>query len=246
MAASRPGRGEGAEGVEHQRRRRRQQRRVRPREHHEESRRADANGIAHTGAGANIADAHTPGDRRAEGRQDRLPAVHRALVSGQRADRHRDRAGHRQDRVARRRHDRSGRRRARERRHPPTPPLRSTSSSSRTTTATERRPRSSASRCAARSECAAAGRASFRGVPESVRAHGARCGRRLVYGHGTHTVQGVEVYKGKPILYAIGHSAFDQPGYEKSKDGLVIHTVVRTSASGECRLFPFPATRTTT
>ena len=52
-------------------------------------------------------------------------------------------------------------------------------------------------------------------------------GADLVYGHGTHTVQGVEVYKGKPILYAIGHSAFDQPGYEKSKDGLVIHTVVQ-------------------
>jgi len=51
-------------------------------------------------------------------------------------------------------------------------------------------------------------------------------GADFVYGHGTHTVQGVEVYKGKPILYAIGHSAFDQPGYEKSKDGLVVHAVV--------------------
>jgi poly-gamma-glutamate capsule biosynthesis protein CapA/YwtB (metallophosphatase superfamily) len=51
-------------------------------------------------------------------------------------------------------------------------------------------------------------------------------GADLVYGHGTHTVQGVEVYKGKPILYAIGHSAFDQPGYEKSKDGIVVHTVI--------------------
>jgi poly-gamma-glutamate capsule biosynthesis protein CapA/YwtB (metallophosphatase superfamily) len=55
-------------------------------------------------------------------------------------------------------------------------------------------------------------------------------GADLVYGHGTHTVQGVEVYKGKPILYAIGHSAFDQPGYEKSKDGLVIHAVVQDKA----------------
>ena len=51
-------------------------------------------------------------------------------------------------------------------------------------------------------------------------------GADLVYGHGTHTVQGVEVYKGKPILYAIGHSAFDQPGYENAKDGLVIHAIV--------------------
>jgi len=51
-------------------------------------------------------------------------------------------------------------------------------------------------------------------------------GADLVYGHGTHTVQGVEVYKGKPILYAIGHSAFDQPGYENSKDGLVVRAVI--------------------
>jgi poly-gamma-glutamate capsule biosynthesis protein CapA/YwtB (metallophosphatase superfamily) len=53
-------------------------------------------------------------------------------------------------------------------------------------------------------------------------------GADLVYGHGTHTVQGVEVYNGKPILYAIGHSAFDQPGYEKSKDGLVVHVIVES------------------
>lgn len=51
-------------------------------------------------------------------------------------------------------------------------------------------------------------------------------GADLVFGHGTHTVQGVEIYNGKPILYAIGHSAFDQPGYEDSKDGIVIRAVV--------------------
>jgi len=51
-------------------------------------------------------------------------------------------------------------------------------------------------------------------------------GADLVFGHGTHTVQGVEVYNDKPILYAIGHSAFDQPGYENSKDGIVIRAVV--------------------
>ena len=51
-------------------------------------------------------------------------------------------------------------------------------------------------------------------------------GADLVYGHGTHTVQAVEVYRGKPILYAVGHSAFDQPGYENSKDGLVVRAVI--------------------
>ena len=52
-------------------------------------------------------------------------------------------------------------------------------------------------------------------------------GADLVFGHGTHTIQGVEVYNGKPILYAIGHSNFDQPGYEKSVDGLVARVVIR-------------------
>jgi poly-gamma-glutamate capsule biosynthesis protein CapA/YwtB (metallophosphatase superfamily) len=52
-------------------------------------------------------------------------------------------------------------------------------------------------------------------------------GADLVFGHGTHTVQGVEIYKGKPILYAIGHSAFDQPGYEDSKDGFVVRAVIQ-------------------
>ncbi len=51
-------------------------------------------------------------------------------------------------------------------------------------------------------------------------------GADFVYGHGTHAVQGVEVYNGKPILYAIGHSAFDQPGYESSKDGLVVRVAI--------------------
>jgi poly-gamma-glutamate capsule biosynthesis protein CapA/YwtB (metallophosphatase superfamily) len=52
-------------------------------------------------------------------------------------------------------------------------------------------------------------------------------GADLVFGHGTHTIQGVEIYRGKPILYAIGHSNFDQPGYEKATDGLVVRVVIQ-------------------
>jgi poly-gamma-glutamate capsule biosynthesis protein CapA/YwtB (metallophosphatase superfamily) len=52
-------------------------------------------------------------------------------------------------------------------------------------------------------------------------------GADLVFGHGTHTIQGVEIYNGKPILYAMGHSNFDQPGYEKAVDGLVARVVIR-------------------
>lgn len=63
-------------------------------------------------------------------------------------------------------------------------------------------------------------------------------GADLVFGHGTHTVQGVEIYKGKPILYAIGHSAFDQPGYENSKDGIVIRAVVQKKKIARVSLVP--------
>ena len=52
-------------------------------------------------------------------------------------------------------------------------------------------------------------------------------GADLVFGHGTHRLQGVEIYHGKPILYAIGHSTFDQPGYEKSTEGLAVRVVIR-------------------
>ena len=51
-------------------------------------------------------------------------------------------------------------------------------------------------------------------------------GADLVFGHGTHTLQGVELYKGKPILYALGHSSFDQPGYEKATDGIFVRVVI--------------------
>ena len=63
-------------------------------------------------------------------------------------------------------------------------------------------------------------------------------GADLVFGHGTHYVQGVELYKGKPILYAIGHSAFDQPGYEDSKDGLVIRVVIEGRSLKRVSLVP--------
>jgi len=63
-------------------------------------------------------------------------------------------------------------------------------------------------------------------------------GADLVYGHGTHTVQGVETYKGRPILYAIGHSAFDQPGYENSKDGLVVHVVIENKKIARVAFVP--------
>lgn len=55
-------------------------------------------------------------------------------------------------------------------------------------------------------------------------------GADLVFGHGTHTIQGVEIYNGKPILYAMGHSNFDQPGYENAIDGLIARVVIQNKS----------------
>jgi poly-gamma-glutamate capsule biosynthesis protein CapA/YwtB (metallophosphatase superfamily) len=63
-------------------------------------------------------------------------------------------------------------------------------------------------------------------------------GADMVFGHGTHTIQGVEIYNGKPILYAIGHSTFDQPGYEKSTDGLVARVVIQGKSIRRVSLVP--------
>ncbi len=66
-------------------------------------------------------------------------------------------------------------------------------------------------------------------------------GADLVFGHGTHTLQAVELCKRKPILYALGHSAFDQPGYEKATDGLVVRVVI--SGKRLARVSFVPVTR---
>ncbi|WP_410637331.1 CapA family protein [Amycolatopsis sp. lyj-346] len=64
-------------------------------------------------------------------------------------------------------------------------------------------------------------------------------GADLVAGHGSHTIQAVEVYRGRPILYGLGNLAADRP------DGLLAGCLfgdrprlelipVRRSAANEC------------
>lgn len=57
-------------------------------------------------------------------------------------------------------------------------------------------------------------------------------GADIVLGHGPHVVNGIEFYKGKPILYSIGNFAFQFPpgAYEYFPD--IKKTVQRLSADG--------------
>jgi len=51
-------------------------------------------------------------------------------------------------------------------------------------------------------------------------------GADIVYGHGSHVVQGVEVYKGKPVMYCLGNFATDWIRMRPNKEGLVARVVV--------------------
>jgi len=61
-------------------------------------------------------------------------------------------------------------------------------------------------------------------------------GADLVVGHHPHWVQGVEKYKGKPILYSLGNLVFDQPWSLETQQGAV---AVVTVADGRVSTVQF-------
>ncbi|HEY3826472.1 MAG TPA: CapA family protein [Bryobacteraceae bacterium] len=52
-------------------------------------------------------------------------------------------------------------------------------------------------------------------------------GADIVYGHGSHVLQGVEIYKGKPVMYCLGNSATDWIRMRPNKEGMMARVVVR-------------------
>jgi poly-gamma-glutamate capsule biosynthesis protein CapA/YwtB (metallophosphatase superfamily) len=48
-----------------------------------------------------------------------------------------------------------------------------------------------------------------------------------VYGHGSHVLQGVEVYQDKPILYCVGNFAMDWIRMRPNKEGMAVRVVVK-------------------
>ena len=63
-------------------------------------------------------------------------------------------------------------------------------------------------------------------------------GADIVYGHGSHVLQGVEVYKGKPILYCLGNSATDWIRMRPNKEGMMARVVVRGKRVARVSLVP--------
>ena len=61
-------------------------------------------------------------------------------------------------------------------------------------------------------------------------------GANLVVGSHPHWVQGVEKYKGKPILYSLGNLVFDQPWSVETQQGAVAVVTVRNGTVTQVQL----------
>lgn len=62
---------------------------------------------------------------------------------------------------------------------------------------------------------------------ETELAHAAiDAGADIVYGHGSHVLQGVEIYKGKLVMYCLGNFATDWIRMRPNKDGMVARVVI--------------------
>jgi hypothetical protein len=63
-------------------------------------------------------------------------------------------------------------------------------------------------------------------------------GADLVIGNHAHWAAAMEVYKGKPIWYALGNFVFDQTWSEETEEGLILELTFRGSALVQARMHP--------
>ncbi len=74
---------------------------------------------------------------------------------------------------------------------------------------------------------------------EKALAHAAiDAGADIVYGHGSHVLQGVEVYKGKPVMYCLGNFATDWIRMRPNRDGLVARVMIEDKKVARVSLVP--------
>jgi len=63
-------------------------------------------------------------------------------------------------------------------------------------------------------------------------------GADVVFGHGCHMLQAVEVYKGKPVMHCLGNFASDWIRVRNYKDGMVARVVVQNKEVKRVSLVP--------
>jgi poly-gamma-glutamate synthesis protein (capsule biosynthesis protein) len=63
-------------------------------------------------------------------------------------------------------------------------------------------------------------------------------GADLIIGHHPHVVQTLEKYKGKYIFYSLGNFVFDQPQWQKTKEGLAVKAYVTKDGVNKISFLP--------
>ena len=63
-------------------------------------------------------------------------------------------------------------------------------------------------------------------------------GADIVYGHGSHVLQGVDIYKSKPVMYCLGNFAMDWIRMSPNKEGMVARVVVENKRVARLSLVP--------
>ena len=63
-------------------------------------------------------------------------------------------------------------------------------------------------------------------------------GADLVFGHHPHVIQGIEVWKGKPIFYSLGNFTFDWDRMRGNVDGLLVRCAISGGRMGKVCFVP--------
>ena len=66
-------------------------------------------------------------------------------------------------------------------------------------------------------------------------------GADVVFGHGPHKYQKIEVYKGKPILYSLAQAVFDDLRNDRwlhNKEGLIVNVTIKDKKVKSISLVP--------
>jgi poly-gamma-glutamate capsule biosynthesis protein CapA/YwtB (metallophosphatase superfamily) len=63
-------------------------------------------------------------------------------------------------------------------------------------------------------------------------------GADIVYGHGSHVLQGIDIYKGKPVMYCLGNFAMDWIRMSPNKEGMVARIVIEKKRVARLSLVP--------
>lgn len=63
-------------------------------------------------------------------------------------------------------------------------------------------------------------------------------GADIVFGHGSHVLQGVEIYRDKPVIYCLGNFAMDWIRMSPNKEGMVVRIVAEKRRISRVSLVP--------